>query len=179
MDSHRRMKGSVKKDEPRNNSGNCGGLLMGTSCSYLPSSGLQGQKKRGEGRSFGQGPITSSMEKRVSPRSRLPPSSNGNIFLKIFPFHHLSVLHSSLFGLKVWTGSSSIEMNRPSGTTLASWPLRSSRECYHLLQKGILLQKYTYEIVFCHEFFWVAPKNKGFRFWTTELKCSTFHCFNH
>ena len=97
MDSHRRMKGSVKKDEPRNNSGNCGGLLMGTSCSYLPSSGLQGQKKRGEGRSFGQGPITSSMEKRVSPRSRLPPSSNGNIFLKIFPFHHLSVLSPFVF----------------------------------------------------------------------------------
>ena len=131
------MKGSVKKVEPslRKTSGNCAGLLMGTSStSYLPSSGHQGQKKRGEGRSFtGQGPITSSMEKRISPRtSRLPTaaSSTNGIFLKIFPFHIcLSVLHSSLFGLKVRTGSS-IEMNWPSGTTLPSWPLRGSRECY-------------------------------------------------
>lgn len=56
------MKGSVKKVEP-------GGLLMGTS-TYLPST-HQGQKKRGESKagSFGQGPITSSMEKSYPSRA--------------------------------------------------------------------------------------------------------------
>ena len=154
------MKGSVKKVEPnlRNTSGNCGGLLMGTSSSsYLPSSGHQGQKKRGErttstttGRSFtGQGPITSSMEKRVSPRTSRLPTANG-IFLKIFPFHIcLSVLHSSLFGLKVRTGSS-IEMNRPSGTTLPSWPLRGSRECYQSKKGNGFLLIHKYEILFMY-----------------------------
>ena len=111
------MKGSVKKVEPslRKTSGNCAGLLMGTSStSYLPSSGHQGQKKRGEGRSFtGQGPITSSMEKRISPRtSRLPTaaSSTNGIFLKIFPFHIcLSVCPPFIF---IWFKGANWKLNR-------------------------------------------------------------------
>ena len=77
------MKGSVKKVEP-------GGLLMGTS-TYLPST-HQGQKKRGESKagSFGQGPITSSMEKSYPNRA----SRHGILFFS------KGFFHSSLFGFK-------------------------------------------------------------------------------